>query len=240
MLLASLCAPAGARAADLPLAAFQVRAPDASYFDVEERMRRLGRPASGRDADASRDRAICAPPARIDPIDYYVVMPSFYDDRAGWERANAPFLAFENGVTALAADYVRTGNPCHAHALAKVLRSWAERGALLKFDYLGNSKQAWYAIAWAAASSGMAYSVVRAEPSLDERDKRVIEAWLARVARKQVSHKGGPTSCCNNHLYWRGLQAAIVGVVAEDDALFQYGVRAYRSALRDMNDDGSF
>ncbi|MGH6912099.1 MAG: alginate lyase family protein, partial [Geminicoccales bacterium] len=46
--------------------------------------------------------------------------------------------------------------------------------------------------------------------------------------------------CCNNHLYWRGLQAAIVGVVAEDDALFQYGVRAYRSALRDMNDDGSF
>ena len=55
----------------------------------------------------------------------------------------------------------------------------------------------------------------------------------------QTRLPGGPTSCCNNHSYWRGLEAAIVGVVSNDNDLFRFGVKKYISAIRAMNKDGS-
>jgi len=134
---------------------------------------------------------------------------------------------------------VRTGEPRHAQCLLDLLSSWADRRALLAFDYNGNHGQAWYAIQWSAAAAGLAYSIVRAEPSLGAQRKHAVEDWLAEVVTKQIGFPGNRLSCCNNHRSWRGLQAAIAGVVSGDDRLFRYGIRAYAEALATMNPDGS-
>ncbi len=236
--LAGLAA-SGDRAVADDLAAYRVADPNASFFAVDHRHNGSW-PASqtaGLAAPLPANRCPEEPLAR--PIDYFVTIPAFYQDREGWREASAPFFAFEAQVTGFAANYVLTGEPVHAHCLLNLLASWADRGALLAFDYEGNHGQAWYAIQWATATAGLAYSIVRAEPSLSDGQRREVEDWLAAVVTKQIGHPGNPLSCCNNHHYWRGLQAAIVGVVAGDDRLFQYGIRAYRAALTSMNPDGS-
>jgi poly(beta-D-mannuronate) lyase len=216
-----------AGAADL--AAYRVTDPDASFFAVDLRRSNAVVPAAAGCPEASLAR----------PVDYYVTMPAFYQDPEGWRRASQPLFAFEAQATGFAADYVRAGDPAYARCLVDLLAHWAERRALLAFDYEGNHGQAWYAIQWTAATAGLAYSIVRAEPSLPDRERRAVEAWLDAVATKQIGYPGKGVSCCNNHLYWRGLEAAIVGVVTGDDRLFQYGIGAYVAALESMNPDGS-
>ena len=236
--LAGLAASSGRGVAD-ELAAYRVTDPNASFFAVDQRRNgsRPARQAAGLAAPLPANR--CSEESLARPIDTFVTIPAFYQDREGWREASAPFFAFEAQVTGFAANYVRTGESVHAHCLLNLLSFWADRGALLAFDYEGNHGQAWYAIQWAAATAGLAYSIVRAEPSLSDGRRRAVEAWLAAVVTKQTGYPGNPVSCCNNHRYWRGLQAAIVGVVTGDDRLFQYGIRAYRAALASMNPDGS-
>ena len=236
--LAGLAASSGRGVAD-ELAAYRVTDHNASFFAVDHRRNgfRPARQAAGLAAPLPANR--CPEESLARPIDTFVTIPAFYQDREGWREASAPFFAFEAQVTGFAANYVRTGESVHAHCLLNLLSFWADRGALLAFDYEGNHGQAWYAIQWAAATAGLAYSIVRAEPSLSDGRRRAVEDWLAAVVTKQTGYPGNPVSCCNNHRYWRGLQAAIVGVVTGDDRLFQYGIRAYRAALTSMNPDGS-
>jgi poly(beta-D-mannuronate) lyase len=213
------------------LAAYRVTDANASFFALEDRYNQSGSNA--------QTELHCPRHALARPIDYYVTMPAFYEDRDGWREASKPFFAFEAQATNFAANYVLSGNPAYARCLIALLSAWADRHALLAFDYDGNHGQAWYAIQWTTATAGLAYSVVRAEPSLSKADRRKIEAWLSSVVTKHISYPGNRTSCCNNHLYWRGLGAAIIGVVTEDDDLFHFGIAAYRAALQSMNPDGS-
>lgn len=231
-------APGQARADDI--AAYRVTDPNASFFAREGALasaanRRFGAPA--------RPVRAAEPPCPRDqiaePIAGVVRVPAFYRDPAGWRRASRPLFAFEAQATGFAADYARSGDPAYARCLVELLGHWAARGALLAFDYEADHGQAWFAVQWSTASAGLAYSVVRAAPSLADADKRAVEAWLAAVATHQTGYPGTSVTCCNNHLYWRGLEAAIVGVVADDDRLFQYGIRAFLAALEAMRPDGS-
>jgi poly(beta-D-mannuronate) lyase len=230
LVLTGLLGPTGRGGAD-DLSAYRVTDPDASFFAVGQKRSAV--------TPASQTVRPCPRESLARPIDHFVTIPAFYQDQAGWRRASQPFFAFEAQATGFAEAYVRTGAPVHARCLVALLSFWAERQALLAFDYHGNHGQAWYAIQWSAASAGLAYSIVRAEPSLSDRRQRVVEDWLVAVASKQIGYPGNAISCCNNHRAWRGLQAAIVGVVAGHNRLFQYGVGAYRAALAAMNPDGS-
>jgi poly(beta-D-mannuronate) lyase len=128
----------------------------------------------------------------------------------------------------------------YARCLLRVLGDWAAKDSLTSFDYQGNQGQAWYAVQWTASSAGLAYSIIRGAPELDSGQKAKVEAWLNRVAKNQIGYPGGPTSCCNNHAYWRGLEASIIGVVSNDNGLYRYGIEQFLPALGSMNNDGSF
>ena len=218
---------------------FRVNNPNASYFDVHIRSSFLKTSSNTVFLSAKTSEFDCSS-YPTDPIDYYLVMPAFYENRSGWHKANVPLERFERYITRLAELYVTTANNSYAKCLTEVLCEWAEKDSLLSFDYEGNSKQAWYAIEWTTTSAGMAYSIIKDNPSIQSKIKHKIEIWLRKVAKKQISYPGGPTSCCNNHSYWRGLEATIVGVVTNDNNLFRFGIKKYISALNSMNKDGSF
>jgi hypothetical protein len=140
---------------------FKVNDSNASYFDVEERMKFIKRHKMSMWSVVKWPGVIfygddCSNYPIPDPIDYHLVIPAFYDNRSGWEKANAPLERFENHVTQLAVLYVTMADNSYAICLAKALSEWAEKGSLLSFDYEGNRGQAWYAIEWATTSAAMA------------------------------------------------------------------------------------
>ncbi len=215
---------------------FIVNNSNASYFDVKERMKFIQKHNWGR----QWYRDDCSELPMPKPVDYYLIMPAFYENRKGWEKANAPLKIFEQHVTHMAESYVTRADDSYAKCLVKTLSTWAEKDSLLSFDYSGNHKQAWYGIAFTTTSAAMAYSIVKNNPSIKSETTQKIEIWLKKVAKKQISYPGGRNSCCNNLSYWRGLQAAITGVVTNDNKLFRFGIKKYISAINSMSKNGSF
>lgn len=219
---------------------YKVNNPNASYFDVHIRSKLLQKSDHKFLWYAKAFKFDCSSHANPDPIDYYLVMPAFYENRSGWHKANKPLKKFERYVTELAELYVTSANNSYAKCLTEVLFEWAEKDSLLSFDYKGNRGQAWYAIEWTTTSAAMAYSIIKDNPSIESEKKHKIEIWLKKVAKKQISYPGMGKACCNNHSYWRGLEAAIVGVVTNDNNLFKFGIKKYISAINSMNKNGSF
>ena len=61
---------------------------------------------------------------------------------------------------------------------------------------------------------------------------RASIAWLHKVSRKQISYPGGDNTCCNNHAYWRGLHATMIGVLANDRRSVPLGTRPLHAGHR--------
>jgi poly(beta-D-mannuronate) lyase len=236
-----------AEAAELPetIAGARVRDPDASFFDIGAR-RMLGRNSTDPRIKAALPKpANCARALENRPPTGPVAVPRYYlsgshgpvnPDHAAAER---PYTRLEQAAAELAASYVAHGRPGDARCLIDLAYSWAEAGALLDYD-ARRDQQSWFTVEWTAASLGLALSIARAEPSLDQERRGRVLAWLERVVTKQIAYPGGPTSCCNNHYYWRGLQAVAAGVIIPSDDLFRWGLASWWGALGELNADGSF
>jgi poly(beta-D-mannuronate) lyase len=228
--------------AALDLSDYVVTDPRAGYFDVAARRAFL---------DASSDPILLAQMAELghevaceQKLALPVVkdelrLPGFYDAPEAWSAAIEPLFAFEDAVSGLAGRYVATGDDDFASCLLDLLGQWAAADALMRFHHTPDDLQAWFNIEDMLFAAGLAYSVVRDRLPDRAADQRHIEDWLVRAARHHLSIEGGPSSCCNNHLYRRALYATIIGVVAADDGLFQVGVGALLSALHEITARGA-
>ncbi|PTV96543.1 poly(beta-D-mannuronate) lyase [Rhodobacter aestuarii] len=166
-------------------------------------------------------------------------VPGFYVDRAGWRDAVQVFIGFEKTVSNLANAQLVAEDDYHAQCLVDLLSKWAQAKALENFGYSPDEPQAWYTVESALFAAAFALSMVRDQLPDRQGDLAEIDAWMVRLARGHSAISGLPsTACCNNHFYRRGLYAAIIGIMAEDDALFQYGARAYLTALDLASADG--
>lgn len=237
----------GIAAAELPaaIAAARVRDANASFFDVPARRAAVQRGNDARLAAAMPRPVDCAKALEARAPAGPMAIPPYYlsgghgpvnPDHAAAER---PYRQLEQNAAQLAGSYAARGRAEDAQCLIELALSWAEAGALLDYDPRKQS-QSWYTVEWAAASLGLALSIVRGEPGLDAAKRDRVSAWLRRVVTKQIGHGGGATSCCNNHYYWRGLQAAAAGVVIPDDDLFRWGLASWWHALGHLAPDGSF
>ncbi len=216
-------------------APFKGTALDGAYFDLAERRKLLR---------TTRDKTLLAalrPPRRCEAAPQapgFLTVPPFYADRAAYAAATVSLRSFQNLVSDSAEFYFVTGDSTYAKCVAQALESWANHDALLYFEHQ-SGRQAWYDAVWTTVSAAFAYSIVRNDPGLHAESRQIIDDWLNQVAKKHLSISGGTRDCCNNHSYWRGLEAAIVGVVTDDRALFSAAINSYRRALASINDDGS-
>jgi poly(beta-D-mannuronate) lyase len=226
----------------LDLDGYVVTDPTAGYFDVEARRAFLARTTDPmlRAQMTELGTVGCAAKLAIPVIAGELRLPSFYDEPKAWRAAIEPLFAFEDAVSALAGGFVATGDPAFGGCLLDLLGQWAGADALMRFHHTEQDLQAWFNIEDMLFAAGLAYAAVRDELPGRAADKRRIDAWLARAAHNHLSVRGGPSSCCNNHLYRRALYAAIIGVLADDDELFQVGVGALLSALHELTEEGAF
>jgi len=226
-----------ARRTDLP----KIRDRDRALLDPVERAAILA--ATGDPvlrAERQRWRAHpCPDPDRLRPPDRALALPSFYGDRVAWRAAARQIHAIEDAVQGLAARSVAEPDGPAADCLLDLLVRWADAGARRRFRYAEDDEQARFALAGTLSGIASGYAVVRGSLADRDPERRRVESWLATLARAIVAIPGGPGSCCNNHLYRRGLAAALVGVVADDPALLAWAAAIPAAALAEMREDGS-
>ncbi|QOR39616.1 poly(beta-D-mannuronate) lyase [Billgrantia diversa] len=229
---------------ELDLSGYTVRDPDASYFDIEERMALLQETNNSLLMQRREELANYAPSCRqrldIPTITEKMRIPGFYPTPDDWKLATEPLFKFEDTVSELAGTYVASGNEYYAECLVQFLDKWAQDDALLDFYYHWKEPQAWFSLESMIFAAGMAYSVVR--PNVDGlgEEKGRVEEWLNELASVHLEIEGAESSCCNNHFYRRALYASMIGVLTEDDDMFRFGVSAIYSALHDMTEEGAF
>lgn len=229
---------------ELDLSDYTVRDPDASYFDVEERMALLQETNNSLLMQHREELAKYAPSCRqqlkIPTITERMRIPGFYPTPDDWKLATEPLFTFEDTVSELAGTYVASGNDYYAECLVRFLDKWAQDDALLDFYYHWEEPQAWFSLESMIFAAGMAYSVVQPHVEGLAAKKARVEAWLNELAGVHMEIEGADSSCCNNHFYRRALYAAMIGVLTEDNDMFRFGVSAIHSALHDMTEEGAF
>lgn len=226
----------------LDLSSYTVTDPSASYFDVDARMDLLEdtrNPLLLQIVEGLRTGPSCRQLLALPPLDHRIRIPSFYPQPEAWRVAAQPLFQFEDSVTTLAGSYVASGDPYYAECLVRFLDTWAEADALMEFYYSAAEPQAWYSTESMIFAAALAYSIVRDQVEGMEAETEAVDGWLQRLAHKHSGIEGEMPSCCNNHFYRRALYASMIGVLAEDDALFRFGVSAIYSALHDLTEEGA-
>jgi poly(beta-D-mannuronate) lyase len=227
----------------LDLSEYTVTDPDASYFDVKARMAMLQRTDNDL-LQYNRDQLEHGPSCRQKlskpPLDSVIRIPGYYPQPKAWELASEPLFDFEDTVSNLAGSYVASGDDYYADCLVQFLDKWATQDALSQFYYNRLEPQGWYSTESMMFAAAMSYSIVR--PAIADKRPEAIERinhWLNTLAHKHSSIRGGDPSCCNNHFYRRALYASMIGVLTNDDELFQFGISAIYSALNDLTPRGA-
>lgn len=226
----------------LDLSAYVVTNPSAGYFDVAARKAALQSVTSLdllREIEELRQPFSCktylALPVMVEPVH----IPLLNEDREKWKVASAPFRAFEDAVSNLAATNIVTQDFAAGTCLLRLLSQWADADAFPQIAEPQHEMQNWYQTESSLAAAALAYAVVRNTIPSHEAEKTLIEDWLNRAAHRHLAYPGGKQSCCNNHLYRRAAYAAIIGVLTLDDGLFQEGIAAVLSALSDSTASGA-
>ncbi|GGX95205.1 hypothetical protein GCM10007160_23440 [Litchfieldella qijiaojingensis] len=228
----------------LDLSEYRVTAPDASYFDVDERkalLRETNNSILLQELDRLKQGPSCRQVMEIPPITTRLRIPGYYPNPEAWELASEPLFQFEDVVSELAGAYIASDDPYYAECLISFLDHWARDDALMDFFYDTSQPQAWFSTESMIFAAAMAYSMIRPDIEGMQEERERIENWLNRLSHKHVAIPGlEENSCCNNHFYRRALYASMVGVLTEDDELFRFGVSAIYSALHDMTEEGAF
>ncbi len=233
-----------------PFESAEVHHPKASFFDVAARMKFL----NGGSTDAQLTSALpaasdCVSAAPVlPPIGPMVIPPRYAQGNHGpvnpeYNATVELYRNFETTSARLANQYVAGGQAVYATCLLEHLSRWAQADALTAYTVStekGASNQAWYQAEWSASAAALALSQVVAEPAVDATQLGEVIAWLQRVSRKQVSFPGGENTCCNNHAYWRGLHATMVGVLANDKDLYRWGLGRYALAIEHLAPNSSW
>lgn len=227
----------------LDVSDYAVRDPLAGYFDAPARRAYLARtpdPQLRNWLDRHELGVSCRSVLALPIPDHQIVLPGFYVDNAAWREMVGVFLDFEDAMSALAASETAMRDGYHANCLVDVLVQWARADAMADFLYAPRAPQSWYTTESTLFSASLALMAVR-DLVAESRAEALaeIDAWLLRVARRHSGISGLPaSSCCNNHLYRRGVYAMSIGIMTGDEALYRFGVRGFLLALHEAGPDG--
>lgn len=171
-----------------------------------------------------------------DPPNYSIVDPERY---ARNQAAIQPLRDYQRGIVKIGDEYLRARQPERARCALDWLASWAEAEAMLGRM---TTNQSTYERKWTLAALALGYLKIREAPDLPSDRKKIVEDWLARLARATLAYydrpKGG-TDTRNNHLAWAALAVAASGVAANDRDLYDWGIDRGRRFLAQVEPDGS-
>ena len=204
------------------------------------------RPARGKTATVSADFA-CPPPPPPVSLDF----EGFYKPGTGsseidpeamrrYRMASEPIVRYENAVTQLSDDYLRSGrrNAAIAQCVLTWLHRWAQSGAMLS----ATTPQGGFVRKWGLSPISASLFKIQGEPTLDAGQRATVRDWIARwaqIIRADYDTDTKRESRRNNHLYWAALGVLWAGVALDDRSFFRWSLGKYRQALRQIQPDGT-
>ena len=120
------------------------------------------------------------------------------------------------------------------------LDDWAEKDALL---YVENNFQGESVRKWTLGSLSSHYLQIKKTGALKKHQKNNIENWLKETAEQVIEdYAQNPKSKSrnNNHMYWAAWSVMITGVALNNHDFYNWGVKKYKHAINDVEDDGTF
>ena len=159
-----------------------------------------------------------------------------YDDSV------APVRNFSTELTRAADAYQVTGNLAAAKCVIHSLHVMAGLGV---FSGKMGSGQAIYVQGWNLGSWAIPFLKVRDSGLASADEAREISAWLMKIATDNRAYyeakraNPAPSDAHNNHLYWGALAYVGAAVAANDRAMFDWCMDAYREGARDIAADGT-
>jgi len=228
----------------LPAGAQHVRDPHASVVDAAARQAMLRtttdlllRAAIKSLRSCVAMRFVPAPVGRM-IIPHHYLSGSNGPTNPAEAAATRIYAEFESRITAGMNQYVATGSHDESGCALAQLDAWAQAQALLDYDRQ-QSPQAWYQVEWTLSAAGIADSVLVNDETLDPVQQKRVTAWLQTACHRDISFEK-LTDSNNNHHYWRALAATAIGVTADDDKLFRFGIHTYQKAIGEIDARGAF
>jgi poly(beta-D-mannuronate) lyase len=155
------------------------------------------------------------------------------------QAATKPLRDYQRGIVKIGDDYLRTGRVAAARCALDWLAAWADADAMLGQMV---TIQSGYERKWTLAVLALGYLKMRDAPDLPSDRKKIVEAWLTRLARATIAYYDRPrggTDTRNNHLAWAALAVGATGVAANDRELFDWGLDRARRFLAQVEPNGS-
>jgi len=223
----------------------QITTPHASFLDIPARQAELKSTTNLLLRSAIKSLPSCAdtklilPPAGRMEIPHHYLSGSNGPTNPAEKAATELYNSFEKRITAGMNQYIATGSQSEAACSLAQLDAWAKANALIDYDPK-DSSQAWFQAEWTLSAAGVTDSVLVNDPALDSAQQIRVATWLDHAARTLISFdKPGSDAGKNNHHYWRALAATSIGVTANDNTLFQFGIDAFKGAVDEINSAGA-
>jgi poly(beta-D-mannuronate) lyase len=218
--------------------------PRASYIDVAARRAELKQTKSVRVRAALAQMGTCSALPVVDAPQGPMRIPMHYlhgghgPINPAEHAATVPYLRFEKRVTAGMNQFLATGNHAEAACAQDQIDRWAQAHALMDYDAVANA-QSWYQVEWTLSAIATSESVLLNDANLEPAETARDIKWMNQVAHRMI---GFPVEVMhhNNHHYWRGLAAIATGVISSDQALFDFGVQAYKDGVNEIDQRGAF
>ena len=159
-----------------------------------------------------------------------------------YEDIVAPYQEVVKSIIGAADAYQTIGSRAAAECASSLIDAAAKdrflAGAM-------NGNQSYYVQKWLVGAIAIAYLKTRPSNVVSPAQSAEILRWLKYVADQSMafadppSPRHPPSRALNNHRYWAGLEVAAIGVAADDQSLFGWGMESAEVGLRQVEPDGT-
>jgi poly(beta-D-mannuronate) lyase len=173
---------------------------------------------------------------RLDDPTHSIVDPV---RQAAYNSASEPVKDVGLKIVAAADAFRRTGSRAAALCVTHAINTLAAGDSMAGHM---SSNQAYYVQGWVAGAVAITFLKVRGYGFSSPEEDAAIAAWLKRIADQTkgfyaITGKGDGNR--NNHFYWAGIEVAAVGVLANDESDWHWGLDSYANGVDRIQPDGT-
>jgi poly(beta-D-mannuronate) lyase len=157
-----------------------------------------------------------------------------------YRKSADPVKAVGMAIVKAADDFRTTGSREAAQCAANRIITLAQNKSL---SGKMSSGQAYYVQGWVVGAVAIAYLKIRDNAAITANQAAAISSWLESVGAETKSfydaHSTAHGANGNNHLYWAGVELAAIGVAANNQSDFQWGMATYDNGVNQILSDGT-
>jgi len=161
------------------------------------------------------------------------------EEHEQYKEVTAPYQDVVKKIVAAADAYQTTGSRAAAECAATLIDTAAKDHFLAG---IMNGRQSYYVQKWLVGAVAIAYLKTRPSGILSSAQSSEIVRWLQDVAAQSMgyfesSSRHPPSN--NNHRYWTGLEVASIGIAADNQSLWKWGMESAEIGIKQIKKDGT-